>query len=56
MKKLSTFYKKDPKDLGLVINEVNPENEWVFKSRIPTRKFVELLVPLLMVSFTKDLT
>ena len=39
MKKLSTLYKKDPNDLGRVINEVNPENEWVFKSGIPTRKF-----------------
>lgn len=39
MKKLSTLYKKDPNDLGRVINEINPENEWVFKSGIPTRKF-----------------
>lgn len=39
MKKLSTLYKKDPSDLGRVINELNPENEWVFKSGIPTRKF-----------------
>lgn len=39
MKKLSTLYKKDPNDLGLVINEVNPENEWVFTHGIPTRKF-----------------
>ncbi len=39
MKKLSTLYKKDPADLGRVINEINPENEWVFKSGIPTRKF-----------------
>lgn len=39
MKKLSTLYKKDPNDLGRVINEVSPENEWVFKSGIPTRKF-----------------
>lgn len=39
MKKLSTLYKKDPNDLGRVINEVNHENEWVFKSGIPTRKF-----------------
>lgn len=30
MKKISTLYKKDPKDLGRVINEVNPENAWVF--------------------------
>lgn len=39
MKKLSTLYKKDPNDLGRVINEVNLENEWVFESGIPTRKF-----------------
>ena len=39
MKKISTLYKKDPNDLGRVINEINPENEWVFKSGIPTRKF-----------------
>lgn len=39
MKKLSTLFKKDPKDLGRVINEINPENEWAFKFGIPTRKF-----------------
>lgn len=39
MKKLSTLYKKDPKNLSNVINEVNPENKWVFNSGIPTRKF-----------------
>jgi hypothetical protein len=39
MKKLSTLYKKDSNDLGRVIDEVNPENEWVFTSGIPTRKF-----------------
>ncbi len=39
MKKLSTLFKKDPTDLGRVINEVNPENEWVFTDGIPTRKF-----------------
>lgn len=39
MRKMSTLFKKDPKDLGRVINEVNPENEWVFTSGIPTRKF-----------------
>lgn len=39
MKKLSTLYKKDPNDLGRVINEVDPENEWVFTDGIPTRKF-----------------
>jgi hypothetical protein len=39
MKKISTLFKKDPNDLGLVINEINPENEWVFTDGIPTRKF-----------------
>lgn len=40
MKKISTLYKKDPKDLGLVINEINPENQWVLDGEgIPTRKF-----------------
>lgn len=40
MKKISTLYKKNPENLGRVINEVNPENEWVFKAEgIPTRKF-----------------
>jgi hypothetical protein len=39
MKKISTFYKKDIYDLALVVNEVNPENEWVFKFGIPTRKY-----------------
>lgn len=40
MKKLSTLFKKDPNDLGRVINEINPGNEWVFEGKgIPTRKF-----------------
>ncbi len=39
MKKLSTLFKKDPNDLGRVINEVSPGNEWVFKYGIPTQKF-----------------
>ena len=39
MKKISTLFKKDPSNLGLVINEINPENEWVFTDGIPTRKF-----------------
>lgn len=30
MRKISTLFKKDPNDLGKVINEVNPGNEWVF--------------------------
>jgi hypothetical protein len=39
MKKLSTLFKKDPNDLGRVVNEVSPENEWVFTDGIPTRKY-----------------
>jgi len=39
MKKITTLFKKDPNDLGRVINEVDPENEWAFKFGIPTRKF-----------------
>ena len=40
MKKLSTLYKKDPNDLGRVINKINPENEWVIQGGgVPTRKF-----------------
>jgi hypothetical protein len=40
MKKISTLFKKDPADLGRVINEVNSENEWVMKGEgIPTRKW-----------------
>lgn len=40
MKKISTLYKKNPENLGLVINEINPENKWVFDGEgIPTRKY-----------------
>lgn len=40
MKKMTTLFKKDPNDLGRVINEVNPENQWVFDGEgIPTRKW-----------------
>lgn len=40
MKKISTLFKKDPNDLGKVINEINPENQWVFDGEaIATRKF-----------------
>ena len=40
MKKISTLYKKDPNDLSKVINEINPENQWVIDGDgIPTRKF-----------------
>lgn len=41
MKKISTLFKKDPNDLGRVINEINPENEWVINDYgdvIPTQK------------------
>ncbi len=40
MKKLSTLFKKDPDNLGRVINEINPENEWVIKEGMgfPTRQ------------------
>lgn len=40
MKKISTLYKKDPNNLSRVINELNPENQWVLNGEgIPTRKF-----------------
>lgn len=40
MKKISTLFKKDPSDLGRVINEINPENNWVFnKGVIASRKW-----------------
>ena len=40
MKKITTLYKKDPSDLSRVINEVNPENEWVINGEgVATRKF-----------------
>ncbi len=39
MKKISTLYKKNIENLALVINEVNPENEWVFTDGVPTRKY-----------------
>ena len=40
MKKIGTLFKKDPNDLGRVINEINPENQWVFDGEaIATRKF-----------------
>lgn len=39
MKKISTLFKKDPNDLGRVINEINPDNEWALTHGIPTRKF-----------------
>jgi len=40
MKKISTLFKKDPNNLGRVINEINPENQWVIDGEaIATRKF-----------------
>ena len=30
MKKISTLFKKDPNNPVRVINEINPENQWVF--------------------------
>jgi len=40
MIKIKTLFKKDPSDLGRVINEVDPENNWVFEDRVvPTRKW-----------------
>ena len=41
MKKMTTLFKKDPDNLGRVINEINPENSWVFSDEgvKATRKF-----------------
>ncbi|MCS3529985.1 hypothetical protein [Chryseobacterium sp. JUb7] len=40
MKKISTLFKKDIHNLGRVINEINPENNWVFDGEaIATQKF-----------------
>ena len=40
MIKITTLFKKNPENLGLVINEINPENQWVFDGvGIPTRKY-----------------
>jgi hypothetical protein len=40
MKKISTLFKKDPNDLGRVINEVDPQNNWVIKNEgFATRKY-----------------
>lgn len=40
MIKISTLFKKDPNDLGKVINELNPENDWVFnEDTTATRKY-----------------
>lgn len=39
MKKISTIFKKDPNNLGRVINEVYPQNEWALTDGVATRKF-----------------
>ncbi len=40
MKKISTLFKKDIHNLGRVINEINPENRWVFDGEaVATQKF-----------------
>ncbi|WP_196892895.1 hypothetical protein [Aureivirga marina] len=39
MKKITTLFKKNPEDLGRVINEINPDNLWVLEKGIATRKF-----------------
>ncbi|MBM7421578.1 hypothetical protein M2254_003130 [Chryseobacterium sp. BIGb0186] len=30
MKKISTLFKKDINNLARVVDEINPENKWVF--------------------------
>lgn len=40
MKKISTLYKKDAENLGRVIDEINPDNQWVLDGEgVGTRKF-----------------
>lgn len=39
MIKISTLFKKDPNDLGRVINEVNPENQWALTEGEATQKW-----------------
>lgn len=40
MRKIPTLFKKNPENLGLVIDEVNPGCEWVFNGEgVATRKF-----------------
>ncbi len=40
MKKISTLFKKDIHNLGRVVNEINPENRWVFDGEaVATQKF-----------------
>jgi len=38
MKKMTTLFKKDPNDLGRVINEVDPLNEWALTKGVVTIK------------------
>lgn len=39
MKKITTLFKKNPENLGRVINEIDTENLWVLTESIATRKF-----------------
>lgn len=39
MKKIKTLFKKNPSNLGRVIEQIDPANNWVFEFGIPTRKF-----------------
>ena len=40
MKKITTLFKKNPENLGRVLPEVSPENQWVIDGEgVPTRKF-----------------
>lgn len=40
MKKISTLFKKNPENLGRVVNEIDPANTWVFDEGVKaTRKF-----------------
>lgn len=36
---MTTLFKKDPNDLGRVINEIDPINQWVVENGIATRKY-----------------
>jgi hypothetical protein len=38
MKKISTLYKKNPNNLGSIINEINPDNAWALEATA-TRKY-----------------
>ena len=38
MKKMSTLFKKDPNDLGRVINEIDQKNDWVIKEGMGIRQ------------------